>query len=47
MVYQDIGQHISHQFDEDLESLRSKVLNMGGMVEKQVENALASINAIR
>ena len=30
MVYQDIGQHISHQFDEDLESLRSKVLNMGG-----------------
>ena len=43
MVYQDIGQHISHQFDEDLESLRSKVLNMGGMVEKQVENALLAL----
>ncbi len=43
MVYQDIGQHISHQFDEDLESLRSKVLNMGGMVEKQVENALEAL----
>ena len=43
MVYQDIGQHISHQFDEDLESLRSKVLNMGGMVEKQVENALIAL----
>ena len=43
MVYQDIGHHISHQFDEDLESLRSKVLNMGGMVEKQVENALIAL----
>ena len=43
MVFQDIGQHISHQFDEDLESLRSKVLNMGGMVEKQVENALIAL----
>jgi len=43
MVYQEIGQHISHQFDEDLESLRSKVLNMGGMVEKQVENALVAL----
>ncbi len=43
MVYQDIGQHISHQFDEDLESLRSKVLNMGGLVEKQVDNALLAL----
>ncbi len=43
MVFQDIGQHISRQFDEDLESLRSKALNMGGMVEKQVENALAAL----
>ncbi|MCY4421311.1 MAG: phosphate signaling complex protein PhoU [Gammaproteobacteria bacterium] len=43
MVYQDIGQHISHQYDEDLESLRSKVLNMGGMVEKQVQNALLAL----
>jgi phosphate transport system protein len=45
MVYQDIGQHISHQFDEDLESLRSKVLNMGGMVETQVENALLALTS--
>ncbi len=43
MVFQDIGQHISHQFDEDLESLRSKVLNMGGLVEKQVDNALVAL----
>ncbi len=40
MVFQDLGQHISHQYDDDLESLRSRVLNMGGLVEKQVENAL-------
>ena len=43
MVFQEIGHHISHQFDEDLESLRSKVLNMGGMVEKQVESALEAL----
>jgi phosphate transport system protein len=43
MVYQEIGHHISHQFDEDLDSLRSKVLNMGGLVEKQVENALVAL----
>ncbi len=43
MVYHEIGQHISHQFDEDLESLRSKVLSMGGLVEKQVENALLAL----
>ncbi len=43
MVFQDIGQHISHQYDEELESLRSKVLSMGGMVEKQVDNALLAL----
>jgi len=37
MVFQDIGQHISHQYDEDLESLRSKALNMGGMVENRLK----------
>lgn len=43
MVYRDLGHHISHQFDEDLESLRSKVLNMGGLVEKQVDSALIAL----
>lgn len=46
MTYQNAGSHILHQFDEDLESTRTKVLRMGGLVEKQVENSLlALINA--
>ena len=37
------GQHILHQFDEDLESIRNKVLHMGGLVEKQIENSLVAL----
>ena len=36
-------QHISHQFDADLESLKSHVLGMGGLVERQLEDALNAI----
>ena len=43
MSIQNAGQHILHQFDEDLESTRNKVLNMGGLVEKQVENSLLAL----
>lgn len=43
MTFQNVGQHISHQFDEDLETTRNKVLNMGGLVEKQVENSLLAL----
>jgi phosphate transport system protein len=35
-----IGQHISRQFNEELEDVRSKVLYMGGVVETQLSNAL-------
>ena len=40
------GQHISRQFDADLEHLRSQVLAMGGVVEEQIADAVeAFINA--
>jgi len=43
MHMQNDGQHILHQFDDDLASTRNKVLNMGGLVEKQVENSLLAL----
>jgi len=33
--------HISSQFDADLEAVRSRLLQMGGMVEEQLRNAIA------
>jgi phosphate transport system protein len=35
-----IGEHSSKQYDQELEAIRSKVLQMGGMVETQFEDAL-------
>jgi phosphate transport system protein len=35
-----LGEHISRQFNEELEEVRSKVLHMGGIVETQLSNAL-------
>lgn len=34
--------HLSRQFDEDLENLRSSVLQMGGLVESQINMAIKS-----
>ena len=36
-------QHISKQFDDELENVRAKVLAMGGLVEDQLNNALKSL----
>ena len=36
-------QHISHKFDSDLEAIKSHVLAMGGLVERQIEDALIAI----
>jgi phosphate transport system protein len=37
------SQHISHQFEIELEDIRSEVLAMGGLIEQQVSDALESI----
>ena len=43
MEVEDLGQHISRRFNEDLESVRSAVLKMGGLVEAQFDNAIRSL----
>ena len=38
-----IDQHISRKYNEELEGLRNKVMTMGGMVEKQCQDALEAL----
>ena len=37
------GQHSSSQFNEEMESIRSHLMEMGGMVEKQVVDAIQAL----
>ncbi|MDT8370725.1 MAG: phosphate signaling complex protein PhoU [Gammaproteobacteria bacterium] len=37
------SQHISQQFENELEDIRSRVLAMGGLVEQQINNALEAL----
>ena len=37
------SQHISQQFEKELQDIRSRVLAMGGMVEKQVSEAMDAL----
>ena len=39
----NFNQHISGQFNSDLESIRSHMMTMGGLVEKQVNLAITAI----
>jgi phosphate transport system protein len=40
-----LGEHISRQFNEELEDVRSKVLQMGGVVEEQFVKAMEALVA--
>jgi phosphate transport system protein len=39
----DLGHHISRRFNEDLEKLRTRVLQMGGFVEQQLQRAVTAL----
>lgn len=39
-----IGQHISGQYNEDLENLLNHVMKMGGLIEQQLSDALTAVN---
>ncbi len=38
-------EHISKQFDADLEEVRTRVLQMGGFVEEQIEYAIDALTS--
>lgn len=38
-----LDQHISKQFNADLEALKTRILEMGGLIEKQVADALKAV----
>ena len=38
-----VGRHISGQFNEDLERVINNVMHMGGLVEKQLTDALIAV----
>ena len=41
-----LGQHISQQFDEELEDIRNRVMTMGGLVEQQLADAVSALSNI-
>jgi len=43
MEVKELGPHISRRFNEDLEALRSKVMQMGGVVEDQLSKGVQAL----
>lgn len=43
MENMNINHHISKQFNEELEDVRNSVLNMGGLVEQQLNDAMQAL----
>jgi len=46
METSNTSQHISHKFDEEMETLRNQVLKMGGLVEQQIVGAVEAIQSM-
>jgi len=40
----NLGRHISGQFNEDIEAIINHVMQMGGMIEQQLTDALTAVN---
>ncbi len=45
MSIEGLGQHISSRYDGDLERLRGSVLQMGGLVERQLRLAIGAVTS--
>ena len=43
MSYLDFNKHTSNEYKEELEDIRNLLLNMGGMVEKQLQKAMQAL----
>ena len=41
-----LNKHISGQFNAELESIRTQVMTMGGMVEQQLSDAITAMHKI-
>ena len=44
MTARQLPPHISQQFDQELEDIRSSVLRMGGLVEQQLSNGIEALS---
>ena len=40
-----VGGHISRQFDQELDEIRSRVLKMGGLVEMQLDKTIEALRS--
>lgn len=43
MDTKSLGQHISHEYNKELEDVRGRLLAMGGLVEQQISEALQAL----